>query len=135
METELSFREKRLLEIRPSIDSEIDAALDPAMADFQLNCLRPILKFHNDFFVNLLKKKLFSQHKGWNDLNDQKKRELISSAISQNLEIKKTIEGAIIGLMVDSELEFYFQNEKEIQKRARAFLIERICRSISEKVF
>ena len=57
---------------------------------------------------------------------DQKKRELISSWISQDLEIKKTIEGSIIAMFTLPELDFYFKNEKEIQKRIRAFVIERL---------
>jgi len=119
-------RDIQLLSIRPVIEPQADTALDEGMASFQLNTLRPILKFQNDFFAKLCAEKLLIRHSEWAIYKEQKRRELLSSWISLDVDTKKTIEGSIIALMTSSELDFYFLNEKEIQKRIRAFLIERL---------
>ena len=119
-------RNDQLIALRPTLSHQIDAAADSEMAKFQLNTLRPILKFQHDFFVKLCNEKLLFRHPEWANYQEQKRRELLSSWISLDVDNKKTIEGAIISLMTGSELDFYFLNEREIQKRIRAFLIERL---------
>jgi len=119
-------RDQYLIQIRPILPDQNDAALEEDMAFFQLHTLRPILKFQNEFFVKLAQEKLIPRHSDWKNHVDQKKRELISSWISLDLETKKTVEGSIISFFTLAELDFYFRNEKEIQKRIRAFLIERL---------
>jgi hypothetical protein len=119
-------RDQNLIQIRPILSDQNDAALEEDMAQFQLHTLRPILKFQHEFFVKLAEEKLIARHSDWKNHVDQKKRELISSWISLDLETKKTVEGSIISFFTLAELDFYFKNEKEIQKRIRAFLIERL---------
>ncbi len=119
-------RDKPLHLIRPNLHLPERNGYETEMQVFQDTVLRPILKFQNAFLLRLAGKILLSRHPDWNELADFKKVELIASWSSKDLEIKKQMEGAILGMMTDSELDFYFQNEREIQRRIRAFVLERI---------
>jgi hypothetical protein len=119
-------RDQNLHTIRPVLQLPERNGDETEMQVFQDTVLRPILKFQNAFLLRLAGKILLSRHPDWNELADFKKVELIASWSSKDLEIKKQMEGAILGMMTDSELDFYFQNEREIQRRIRAFVLERI---------
>ena len=120
-----SERDKTFTQIRPIIAIEpIGEQSD--IQKFQDTVLRPILKLQNEFFLQLAGHTLLVRHPDWNLLSDEKKVVLLSSWVSKDPDVKKQIEGAIIGLMTRPELAFYFENEKEIQRRIRAFVLERI---------
>ena len=123
-------RDEALSNIKPKLAAESDSALDPGMATFQFETLRPILKFQNAFFLRLARQKLLPKYPDWQYFDDQKRRELLSSWTTQDLGTKKTIEGSIIAFMTMAELDFYYEHEKEIQKRIRAFVIERIRKGL-----
>ena len=120
-------RELAIKSIRPAINTTVEPSVDEAFAYFQLKTLRPILKFQHDFFIKIAIEKLVLKHKQWQAYEMKKKRELIASWVSLEVETKKIFEGAVIALMTMEELDFYLRNEKEVQKRIRALLIERLA--------
>jgi len=129
MENEMPANSERsisLIAIRPILDLSKEVVENDNLAAFQFHVLRPILKLQHDFFLWLAETKLIVTHPDWKFYSDQRKRELISSWVSKDLNIKKLIEGSIISLMTIEELRFYQLNEKEIQKRLKAFVIERL---------
>jgi len=121
-----SDRDETLLKIRPSLKIEVESTDLSSIQYFQDSALRPILKLQNDFLIQLAKHTLLVRYPDWNQIVPSKKLTLLSSWVSKDLEIKKQIEGSIIGLLTITELAFYFENEREIQRRIRAFVLERI---------
>ena len=119
-------RNEQLIRIRPVLPEQKDAALDSEMAGFQLATLRPILKLQHEFFAHLFGLKFLPLHADWANYPDYRKVQLITNWLAKDVEIKKWMEGAVMGMMTQQELDFYFKNEKEVQKRMRAFVIERL---------
>jgi len=119
-------RDTALLQARPKLNLPENLSEASEMQSFQDQTLRPILKLQNAFLLQLVGNTLLPKYPDWDTFSEDKKVNLLSAWSSKDLEVKKQIEGAILGLMTTSELDFYFKNDREIQRRIRAFVLERL---------
>ena len=118
----------RLLEIRPNL--EIDHSESSPMENFQNTTLRPILKLQNALLVAICKNNLAFQKSNFSNWDDQKKKTFITDLLNKDQKLKLQIVMAIVSLMIDEELQIYFEHISEVNKRiismAKARLIDNI---------
>ena len=90
-------RTKSLLSIRPSLD-HIKNTDDPASeAYFQNEVLRPILKFQNDLFVQVLKNYFLKHKTSFYSLSLEKRLLYIENALQKDIKFRNVLKGIIIG--------------------------------------
>ena len=99
---------------------------------FQNEVLRPILKFQNKLlialFINTCKKSK-SVFFAWNRIQ---KQTYIEQVFKKDNKVKILFIGLVLALLTTEEVEIYYQNESEFNKRILTMLIERLKNQISE---
>ena len=118
-------RTKLLLSIRPSLD-HIKNTDDPASeAYFQNEVLRPILKFQNDLFVQVLKN-YFLKHKiSFYSLSLEERLLYIENALQKDIKFRNVLKGIIIGQFTLEEYHSYRSKSAALNKRMMQMLIQR----------
>lgn len=119
-----------LVELRPEIPGAQTEGTS-SLEHFQNEVVRPIIKFQHDFIVSYFQndphfKKIISE-KGTR-IDFQLK---INHFIGNQANIKNQMIGCIIGLFIDKELKFYFNNASEINKR----IFQMICQRLSDTFY
>jgi hypothetical protein len=119
-------RDQQILNIRPMIDfGEIPQPLEK----FQ-GVLRQVLKFQNDILLLNIKNFLNIKHKGFDNLDYTVRKELFYKSLKNDIALKKDLIGMVKGLFTSQELEIYFNNQKEINKRLLEFIYKRIVEQL-----
>jgi hypothetical protein len=119
-------RDQQILNIRPMIDfGEIPQPLEK----FQ-EVLRQVLKFQNDILLLNIKNFLNIKHKGFDNLDYTARKELFYKSLKNDIALKKDLIGMVKGLFTSQELEIYFNNQKEINKRLLEFIYKRIVEQL-----
>jgi hypothetical protein len=119
-------RDQQILNIRPMIDfGEIPQPLEK----FQ-EVLRQVLKFQNDILLLNIKNFLNIKHKGFDNLDYTVRKELFYKSLKNDIALKKDLIGMVKGLFTSQELEIYFNNQKEINKRLLEFIYKRIVEQL-----
>lgn len=99
---------------------------------FQNEVLRPILKFQNKLlialFINTCKKSK-SDFFAWNKIQ---KQTYIEQVFKKDNKVKILFIGLVLALLTTEEVEIYYQNESEFNKRILTMLIERLKNQISQ---
>jgi len=115
-------RTQFLSEIRETIITD-ESKTSLSVESFQSNTLRPILKVQNHIIIALT-----SQHLKAYLLHIDTKDQLafIQNYIQKNSALKQQIVGVCIGLFSEDEMEFYLQNQTEINKRITQLVVKRI---------
>ncbi len=67
----------------------------------------------------------------WNELKQIKKMKCINDQLLKNLQLKNLVLGIIIGHLNEIEIEQYFKNNKEYNKRIIQMSIQRIQSTIN----
>jgi hypothetical protein len=120
-------RDERILSIRPIIDfGEIPQPLEK----FQ-EVLRQTLKFQNDILLLNIKNFLNTKHKGFDHLDFTVKKDLFYKSLKNDIALKKDLIGIVKGILTSKELEIYFNNQKEINKRLLEFIYKRISEQLA----
>lgn len=120
-------RTTQLTQIRPTLDL---AKATTEMEQFQNGTLRPILKFQNLIILQLFRHFIIQRFRkrkntfGGMDISDQ--NIFITKAMKTDIRLKNIFLGSIIGHFTVSELEFYYQNKGEINRRITTLLIQRL---------
>lgn len=118
-------RTKSLLSIRPSLD-HIKNTDDPASeAYFQNEVLRPILKFQNDFFVQVLKNYFLKHKNSFYSLSLEKRLLYIENALQKDIKFRNVLKGIIIGQFTLEEYHSYRSKSTALNKRMMQMLIQR----------
>ncbi|MBT5974386.1 MAG: glyoxalase [Flavobacteriaceae bacterium] len=118
-------RTKLLLSIRPSLD-HIKNTDDPASeAYFQNEVLRPILKFQNDLFVQVLKNYFLKHKNSFYSLSLEKRLLYIENALQKDIKFRNVLKGIIIGQFTLEEYHFYRSKSAALNKRMMQMLIQR----------
>lgn len=117
----------QLTQIRPTLDL---ASATTEIEQFQNCTLRPILKFQNPLILDLFRNFIDNRFRkkkntfGGMDISDQ--NIFITNALKTDIRLKNIFLGSIIGHFTVSELEFYYQNKGEINRRITTLLIQRL---------
>ena len=118
-------RTKSLLSIRPSLD-HIKNTDDPASeAYFQNEVLRPILKFQNDLFVQVLKIYFLKHKNSFYSLSLEKRLLYIENALQKDIKFRNVLKGIIIGQFTLEEYHSYRSKSAALNKRMMQMLIQR----------
>jgi len=118
-------RTKSLLSIRPSLD-HIKNTDDPASeAYFQNEVLRPILKFQNDLFVQVLKNYFLKHKNTFYSLSLEKRLLYIENALQKDIKFRNVLKGIIIGQFTLEEYHSYRSKSAALNKRMMQMLIQR----------
>ncbi|MDA9322999.1 glyoxalase [Flavobacteriaceae bacterium] len=118
-------RTKLLLSIRPSLD-HIKNTDDPASeAYFQNEVLRPILKFQNDLFVQVLKNYFLKHKNSFYSLSLEKRLLYIENALQKDIKFRNVLKGIIIGQFSLEEYHSYRSKSAALNKRMMQMLIQR----------
>lgn len=114
-----------LVHLRPRIETS-DTSTTTPIEQFQNSVLRPVIKFQHDWFVtwgnSLPNWKMICSFSG-------KKEDFlarVSDYFSKQQDKKGIIIGAVVGLMSSEELAFYFDHEKELNKRIIQMVVQRL---------
>ncbi len=119
-------RDLKIQQLRPQIDfGEIPQPLDR----FQ-EVLREVLKFQNDILVQLSLHFLEKKYKGFAMRDGTIKRELFYKSLKKDIPFKKELIGVVNGLFTKTEMNFYLDNQQEVNKRLVEFIYKRVAAQI-----
>ena len=93
---------------------------------FQNMVLRPILKFQNDLFLLLFKQYISNYVKDFGNMKLEQKIEFVQNIFQKDMKFRNLNTGIVLGLFIDDELNVYFENKSEYNKRIISMLSERI---------
>ena len=110
------------IENKPNIHLEIEL--------FQNKVLRPILKMQHDLILCVFNEHIHKLSIQWKGLMKGKQLECVDNQLTQNVQLKNTIIGVIIGQLNESEIEQYFINSRDYNKRIIRMSIQRIQSTI-----
>ena len=97
---------------------------------FKNQTLRPILKLQNDLYVLIFKNFIVRQKVDFNDFTMERRKNFIAQSLQKDVALKNTLIGIILGMFTEAEMETYFGESKEFNKRIITMLIERIIDQI-----
>jgi len=117
-----------LIELRPKLPIVIDENANEAEA-FMHKTLRPILKFQNDWIIRTIESAQHFQHLKFDDWDENINRNLLTSFLSKNKNVRHHLLGGISALMTSEELEFYLFHSSELNKRIVQMMVTRFVTS------
>ncbi len=97
---------------------------------FKNQTLRPILKLQNDLYVLIFKNFIVRQKVDFNDFTMERRKNFIAQSLQKDVALKNTLIGITLGMFTEAEMEKYFDESKEFNKRIITMLIERIIEQI-----
>jgi hypothetical protein len=115
-------RTEQILALRPNIKTD-ETKVSLTDEYFQNNTLRPILKFQNELILALVKNQLSNSKI---PENEQQKQLFIQQHIQKNQVLKQQLIGLTIGLFTQTEMDFYLENQTEINKRISQLMVKRV---------
>lgn len=116
---------EKLIELREKIPFNEQKVNSPIEL-FQHKTLRPILKFSNETINKVTLNYLIKLNPNLNSLNIKKKEEFILISLKKEQTLKNKLNGIIVGLLTDIELEFYLENSLQIDERIQQMIQERV---------
>lgn len=118
--------------LRPDLNLSSSDNISPA-EDFQNQTLRPILKLQNDLFTAYFKDYVQSHKKDFESLSAEKKSQLITQSLQNDLVLKNTFIGMTVGMFTDEEMQTFLADRKVFSKRIVTMLIERLRSQLAVK--
>lgn len=98
---------------------------DSPVEVFMHKTLRPILKFQNRVILELIEQSTHFKNLKWTSGEDLENRRVLSSFVQTNTSLKNQLIGVIVGLIRDHDLDLYFKNRKELNKRILELCVTR----------
>lgn len=87
------------------------------LEQFMHNTLRPVLKFQHDYILALINAEKHIQREKIRQQENEQQQNFLSNYISKNNKLRATLIGSIAGLFISSEIEYYLENKREIDRR------------------
>ena len=125
-------RTTQLLQLRPSIQANLDENPENSPGHFQNATLRPILKLQNDLLLQMFKHYLQKTKGSFFQLSPPKQLEFIANSIRSDLRLRNMLVGVVIGHFTLEEWEVYSGQEQELTKRITNLLVGRLCDQVGE---
>lgn len=120
----MSERSTLIASIRPEIKSIPSDDIESEI-HFQNEILRPVLKFQNDLFIQVLKHYFFKHKNTFYTLSLEKRLSFIENAVQKDVKFRNALKGMIIGQFSVEEYALYQKNASKINKRMMQMLIQR----------
>lgn len=125
--------DKFLTSLRPIIDGIQNDALHSPEEIFQHRVLRPLLKLHNDRLVSLFAHYIRQRKQQWDKLTPKAQAAYIEHAIKTDQRLQERYMGVIMGWLTHREFDEYVTMDKEINRRMRTLLIQRLQDQMIQK--
>lgn len=123
-------RDDQLLKIRLEIP-QLETKNNLAIESFQNKTLRPILKFQNDLIMSFLHQESLLQ-KQLKEIPNTDFLEAIIDYLKKNRSVSSLLIGSVIGHLTTDELSFYFNHQKELNKRILGMLGQRYFDNLND---
>jgi|AntRauTorckE5430_2_1112549.scaffolds.fasta_scaffold01012_3 hypothetical protein len=117
-------REKAVVELRPVLELHVEQSSE--LEKFQNITLRPILKFQHLVFVALFRHYIKKRKNTFYGMNVSDKLLFVNKSIKQDITLKNSMVGMVIGLFTLEEIEFYQENDGEVSRRISTMLVQRL---------
>lgn len=89
-----------------------------------------MLKLQNDLLVKVSKHFLQKKHKDFSARDETIKKALFYQSLKKDIPFKKELIGITSGLFTSTEMDFYLENQQEINKRLTEFIYKRVIEQI-----
>ena len=119
-------RDESITALRPDIPSIkiMDSMTD--VEKFQNEVIRPILKYQHDVIVRYTISKAIDRNNKFATLIGVEKESYLDKVILKDNKIKQQLNGMILGLMTEEEMNIYLDLESEFKRRIYTMIRERI---------
>ena len=97
---------------------------------FQNMVLRPVIKMQHDLLIMRVKSHLNSKRVRFNVMDNKKRTEAIIQAFQNDHNLKKEIQGMIIGQLTVLEFQQYLKSERSLNKRIVQMVRNRMIDSL-----
>lgn len=119
-----------LISFRPEIPGIIHSVDQSREEQFQHTVLRPILKLLNERLIAVFKHYLVQRKQEWENRPEQERLDYIEKAIKTDSRLQAQYLGLVIAWMTAEEYVLYTADEKELSRRIRTLLIQRLQNQI-----
>ncbi|MDW5288434.1 glyoxalase [Formosa sp. PL04] len=126
----MTTRHSNLKAIRPSSSFGRLSENMSSEERFQNETLRPIIKFQEQLFIEVLKNYIKKHKTMFYDLSLSKKLIFIENAIQKDIKFRNSIKGMIIGQFTISEYLIYIKNSSALNKRMMTIVKDRLIENI-----
>lgn len=109
-------RDEYLLALRPSIDIDRKGKKSE-LENFMHETLRPVLKFQQTFIQALMDEEKHIKPESIRQLDQDSRQNFLANYISKNNKVRASLIGSISGLFTTGELDFYFEQKRELDRR------------------
>ncbi len=99
---------------------------------FQNMILRPVIKMQHDLLIMRVKSHFISKRVMFNVMDNKKRTEAIIQAFQSDHNLKKEIQGMIIGQLTVLEFQQYLKIERSLNKRIVQMVRNRMIDSLFE---
>ena len=128
----VSSRDAALRALRPAVpDADPALAASPVEA-FLHATLRPVLKLQNDTLLALVADHVAGLVKDFGRFAPDDQRERLGALMRADSRLKRTLVGAVLGLLTADELAFALAHDAEVRRRIAALLAERVVSQAGE---
>jgi hypothetical protein len=97
-----------------------------ATETFQNQTLRPVLKLQNEIYLMFFKDYALRKTSDFDILKKEQKINFIDQSLQKDNALRNTMIGMTIGMLTPEEMQIYFSDTKEFNKRIISMLTERI---------
>jgi hypothetical protein len=100
--------------------------------EFQNSVLRPLLKLRNDELIKDFKVHGLKNHKQFEQLGDEDKKNLIFELLKKKTKLFVLLNTYIMSEFTDQESKFYLEHKKELNKRLKEMMGQRLGSNLSK---
>ncbi len=117
--------------LRPQIAAIETEQIQTPIEQFHHEVLRPILKFQNEIILAIFLSEINRFKIDLGKYSPKGKKEKIQSTLQKNQKLRTLLIGIVIALFELEELNFYHQQQSEINKRISSMMEERIVSQLA----
>ena len=116
-----------LLALRPAIAGQPAPLPTPlAVADFQHQVLRPLLKLQHELLVTTVADFALDYHVPLAEADPTEATRLRADLLARNTRLRATLVGLVVGLLTAEEFAVYRQHRAELNRRLLDLVAERV---------
>lgn len=101
----------------------------PAEA-FQNDTLRPILKLQHDLLLGVFRHFLVKRKARLQQLSVDRRADKIAELVTRDNRLRGLLFGIIVGQFEADEMDYYLQNEREVNQRLTSLLTQRLLSAL-----
>ena len=111
------------LAIRPQIES---LPANNPVEDFLHQTLRPVLKLQNELFLAVTRHFFEKRKIRFTVMDTHQQKQQVHHSIGKDNRLRGLLFGIVVGQFTTEELDFYLDNEAEVNRRITQLLVQRL---------